>query len=113
MEDCIFCRIIKGEIPSTKVFENDSVLAFLDINPVAPVHIVVVSKQHISSVAAIDSSNSMVVSKIFEAIAIIAREQNLTEGYRVVSNIGPAAGQTVPHLHFHLLGGKTMSLTLC
>ena len=113
MDDCIFCKIIKGEIPSTKVYESDSVVAFLDIAPVAPVHIVIVSKEHIESVAAIDKTNSGVVSEIFETIAFIATEQGLDNGYRVVSNVGADASQSVKHLHFHIIGGKKLGLQMC
>ncbi len=113
MEDCLFCKIIAGIIPSKKVFENETVLAFYDINPGAPVHILVVPKKHIASVAEIDSSNSDVLSAIFEAIAEIAREQGLDKGYRIVSNVGEHAGQTIEHLHFHILGGQELSLKMC
>ena len=109
MDDCIFCRIINGEIPSKKVYENDNVLAFWDINPAAPIHIIVISKTHIDSVACINASNSKVVSEIFEVIPTIAKENGLNNGYRVISNIGPDASQTVNHLHFHILGGKQLS----
>ncbi len=102
MNDCLFCRIIKGEIPSVKVFENDDVLAFKDINPQAPFHAVVIPKQHITGAAAITAENSAAVAKVFEAIAEIAAAENLSDGFRVVTNCGEAAGQTVPHLHFHL-----------
>ncbi|MCL1831267.1 MAG: histidine triad nucleotide-binding protein [Oscillospiraceae bacterium] len=113
MEDCIFCKIIRDELPSRKVFEDDNVLAFWDINPAAPVHIIVVTKSHIESVAAIDKSNSQLLSDIFEAIAVIAKDLKLEDGYRVISNVGKNAGQTINHLHFHLLGGKRLSLAMC
>lgn len=106
---CIFCKIVSGEIPSTKVYEDDSVLAFRDINPEAPVHILIIPKQHIESVNSIDGSNSSVVSHIFETIPKIASSENLTDGYRVVSNIGEHGCQSVKHLHFHILGGKQLS----
>ncbi len=106
MNDCLFCKIISGDIPSAKVYEDDTVYAFKDIDPQAPVHILVIPKQHISSAAEIDESNSSVVSHIFEVIAKIAREQGLDEGYRIVNNCGDIAGQTVKHLHFHLMGGR-------
>ncbi len=112
MSDCLFCKIIGGEIPSTKVYEDDSVLAFRDIAPMAPVHILVIPKTHISSVAAITPENSAVVAHIFEVIAKIAKDEGLENGYRVVSNCGSDAGQTVPHLHFHILGGKPLSLEM-
>lgn len=112
MEDCIFCKIAAGEIPSKKVYEDDSVLAFYDINPMAKVHILVIPKTHIDSVAEITEENAPLVAHIFTVIARIAREQSLTEGFRVVSNCGPAAGQSVKHLHFHILGGQQLSLEM-
>ncbi len=112
MEDCIFCKIAAGEIPSKKVYEDDSVLAFYDINPMAKVHILVIPKTHIDSVAEITEENAPLVAHIFTVIARIAREQGLTEGFRVVSNCGPAAGQSVKHLHFHILGGQQLSLEM-
>ena len=105
--DCIFCKIIAGEIPSTKVYEDDQVLAFRDINPVAPTHILVIPKQHITGCGAITAENSAVVSHIFEVIAKVAAEEGITD-FRVVSNQGAQAGQTVHHLHFHILGGRTL-----
>ncbi|MEE1353766.1 MAG: histidine triad nucleotide-binding protein [Acutalibacteraceae bacterium] len=107
--DCLFCKIIAGEIPSNKVYEDDQCFAFRDINPQAPTHILVVPKQHIESVDAIDSTNSAVVGHIFEVIAKIAKEEGLENGYRVVSNIGEQGQQTVPHLHFHIIGGRDMT----
>ena len=109
---CIFCMIANGEIPSTKVYEDDTVLAFRDINPQAPTHILVIPKMHIASVAELTPENSGVVSHIFEVIAQVAHNEGLTSGYRVVSNCGPDAGQTVGHLHFHILGGKELSLQM-
>lgn len=106
MEDCLFCKIIKGEIPSTKVYEDDYVYAFLDIAPQAPFHAVFVPKIHIDSPAKIDGSNSMYVAKIYEAIADVAKRENLENGYRVVANCGKDGGQTVGHLHFHLLAHR-------
>lgn len=106
MEDCLFCKIIKGEIPSSKVYEDETVFAFRDIEPQAPTHILVIPKQHIKSAAEITSENSAVISHIFEVIAKIAEQEGLTEGFRVVNNCGDSAGQTVKHLHFHLLGGR-------
>lgn len=109
MSDCLFCKIINGEVPSTKVFENEYVYAFKDISPVAPVHVLFIPKEHISGVSAITPDNSLVVSKIYEAIAEYAHSIGLDEsGYRVVSNCGESAGQTVMHLHFHLLGGEKL-----
>jgi len=112
MGECIFCRIIEGELPSDKVYEDDKVLAFRDIAPAAPVHILVVSKQHIADLNGIDEVNSGVVSAIFEAIVKIAGGEGLEKGYRVVGNVGEHAGQTVSHLHFHILGGRPLSLHL-
>ena len=112
MENCLFCKIIAGDIPSTKVYEDDTVLAFRDIAPQAPTHILVIPKTHIASVAEITAENSAVVAHIFEVIAKVAAQEGLTEGYRVVSNCGDHAGQTVHHLHFHILGGKQLSLEM-
>lgn len=113
MNDCIFCKIAAGEIPSQKVYEDEQVLAFRDINPMAKVHILVIPKTHIDSVAEITQENAPLVAHVFTVIAKIAREQGLTEGFRVVSNCGPAAGQSVKHLHFHILGGQQLSLEMC
>lgn len=112
MADCLFCKIIAGEIPSTKVYEDDLCLAFRDINPQAPSHILVIPKKHIASVAEITAENSAVISHIFEKISEIAKAEGLKDGYRVVSNCGDHAGQTVHHLHFHILGGKELALTM-
>ena len=109
MNDCLFCRIIAGEIPSTKVYEDETVLAFRDINPQAPTHILVVPKEHIASVAEIDPATSVHAAKCLEAVAVIARNEGLDGGYRVVSNCGGDAGKTVQHLHFHILGGRRLS----
>ena len=108
-KDCLFCRIISGEIPSAKVYEDEYVYAFRDINPQAPVHILVVPKEHIPCTAAIDETNSACVAKCFEAIARIAKAEGLDNGYRVVNNCGEDGGQTVMHLHFHILGGVKLS----
>lgn len=112
MENCLFCKIIAGEIPSSKVYEDDTVLAFRDINPQAPTHILVIPKTHIPSAAAVTAENSAVVAHIFEVIPRIAEAEKLTNGFRVVSNCGADAGQTVPHLHFHILGGKELALEM-
>lgn len=112
MSNCLFCKIIAGAIPSTKVYEDDRVLAFRDINPMAPTHILVIPKIHIPSVDGITAGNSAVVAHIFEVIPAIAKAENLDKGYRVVSNCGEHAGQTVHHLHFHILGGKQLSLEM-
>ena len=108
MTDCLFCKIAAGIIPSTKVYEDEAILAFRDIAPAAPTHILVVPKAHIDSVAAITAENSAVVAHIFEVIPQIAAAEGLSGGYRVVSNCGPHAGQTVFHLHFHILGGRDL-----
>lgn len=107
--NCIFCKIIDGAIPSTKVYEDDYVFAMRDINPQAPVHILVLPKEHICCADAIDESNSVYVAKIFEAIAKIAKAEGLEKGYRVINNCGEDGGQTVMHLHFHLIGGTKLS----
>lgn len=112
MSNCLFCRIITGEIPSAKVYEDDTVLAFRDIAPQAPTHILVIPKAHISGVSAITAENSAVVAHIFEVIPQIAAAEGLSEGFRVVSNCGDHAGQTVHHLHFHILGGQQLSLQM-
>ena len=110
--DCLFCKIVAGEIPSTKVYEEETGLAFLDIAPQAPTHVLVIPKVHIGSVAEVTAENSAVVAHIFEVIAKVAEAEGLTGGYRVVSNCGDHAGQTVHHLHFHILGGKQLSLEM-
>lgn len=107
--DCLFCAIIKGDIPSNKVYEDDYCYAFLDIAPQAPVHCLVVPKEHIASADEISVANSDVVAKIFEAIPDIAKKLGLEGGYRIVSNIGNDGCQSVKHLHFHILGGKKLS----
>lgn len=111
--DCIFCKIAAGEIPSTKVYEDDKVLAFKDINPLAPIHILVIPKTHIESAAEITADNSAVVAHIFEVIAKIAKEQGIDKnGFRVVSNCGENGCQSVKHLHFHILGGKKLDVAM-
>ena len=112
MTNCLFCKIIAGDIPSTKVYEDDQVYAFRDINPQAPTHILVIPKEHIPSVGGVTTENSAVVARIFEVSPQIAKAEGLTEGYRVVSNCGAHAGQTVHHLHFHILGGKQLALEM-
>ena len=106
---CIFCKIISGDIPSKKAYEDEKILAFHDINPQAPVHILVIPKEHIPSVDGISGENSSTVAYIFEKIPFIAKEAGLSNGYRVISNCGPDACQSVPHLHFHILGGAPLS----
>ena len=112
MSNCLFCKIVSGDIPSTKVYEDDLVLAFRDIAPQAPSHILVIPKVHIPSVDGITAENSAVVAHIFTVIPQIAKAEGLENGYRVVSNCGEHAGQTVPHLHFHILGGKMLALEM-
>lgn len=109
MNDCLFCRIISGEIPSTKVYEDEDVFAFRDINPQAPVHVLVLPKKHIACAAEIDGENSALVGRCFEAIARIAQSEGLEKGFRVVNNCGEDGGQSVMHLHFHLIGGRKLS----
>ncbi len=109
MENCLFCKIIAGEIPSTKVYEDDKILAFRDINPQAPTHILVIPKEHIAGADELNENNSAVVAHIFAKIAEIAKQEGLSNGYRVVSNVGEDGGQTVRHLHFHILGGKKLN----
>ncbi len=104
--DCLFCKIIAGEIPSAKVYEDDQVFAFNDIDPQAPVHVLIVPKVHIASADEINSENSAVIAHIFEVAAKIAKEKGLSDGYRIVNNCGDSAGQTVKHIHFHLMGGR-------
>ena len=112
MSDCLFCKIIGGVIPSAKVYEDETVFAFRDIAPQAPTHILVVPKAHIPSMDGITLGNSAVVAHIFEVIPQIAKAEGLETGYRVVSNCGADAGQTVHHLHFHILGGKPLALEM-
>ena len=109
---CLFCKIIAGDIPSTKVYEDETVLAFRDIAPQAPTHILVIPKIHMDSCDAVTAENSAVVAHIFQVIPQIAKAEGLENGYRVVSNCGADAGQTVPHLHFHILGGKQLALEM-
>ena len=110
--DCLFCKIIAGAIPSAKVYEDDTVYAFRDIAPQAPTHILVVPKVHMADMNDVNAETSAVVAHIFEVIPQIAKAEGLSGGYRVVSNCGADAGQTVQHLHFHILGGKTLALDM-
>ena len=110
--DCLFCKIVAGEIPSTKVYEDEKVLAFRDIAPMAPTHILVIPKCHIPSVNGVNAENAEVVAHIFTVIPKIAEAEGLVNGYRVVSNCGADAGQTVHHLHFHILGGRQLTLEM-
>lgn len=107
--NCIFCKIVDGSIPSKKAYEDEKVLAFYDLEPQAPVHVLIVPKQHIASVNDLNEENSAVVAHIFEVAAKIAQELGLKNGYRIVTNCGEDAGQSVQHLHFHLLGGRSMA----
>ena len=108
-DDCIFCKIIKGEIPSSKVYEDEEILAFNDINPAAPIHILVIPKKHITSLAEMEEGEEKVVSKIYKVINLIAEKQGFKkQGYRVIVNCGKDGGQEVGHLHFHLLAGKQL-----
>jgi histidine triad (HIT) family protein len=113
MEDCLFCKIAAGEIPCEKIYEDERVLAFYDIHPQAPVHFLVVPKAHIESAADITPENSAVVSRCFEVIASLARQEKLNGGFRVITNSGADAGQSVPHLHFHVMAGKNLGAKLC
>jgi len=106
--DCLFCSIINGDIPSNKVYEDESCYAFLDINPQAPVHCLVVPKVHISSADEINAENSVYVAKIFESIPKIAKTLGLENGYRIISNVGDDGCQSVKHIHFHILGGRKL-----
>lgn len=109
MEDCIFCKIINGEIPSEKVYEDDKVIAFKDINPAAPIHILVIPKEHVQDVLAVNLENKEMISDIFLAINKIAKQLGIEEdGFRIINNCGKDAGQEVMHLHFHLLAGGKM-----
>jgi len=109
MEDCLFCKIAKGDIPSNKVYEDDIMLAFHDIAPEAPVHVLVIPKKHISSISALEEDDAAIVGAIMLRIKALADELGIAEdGYRVVANTGKNGGQTVPHLHFHILGGRNL-----
>ncbi len=109
MNDCLFCKIIAGDIPSAKVYEDEHVYAFRDINPQAPVHVLIVPKEHVCCADAITAENSALVAHVFEAVPKIAKAEGLTGGYRVINNCGEDGGQTVMHLHFHLIGGEKLS----
>lgn len=107
--DCIFCKIATGEIPSKKAYEDEQVLAFYDIDPQAPVHILIIPKCHIASASEITSENSGIVAHIYEVVAKLAKDLKLEKGYRVVTNTGEDGGQTVGHMHFHLLAGRSLA----
>ena len=108
MNECLFCKIVKGEIPSDKVYEDELVYVFKDIAPTAPVHLLVIPKEHISRLDEVNGSNSAVIAHIYEVIAKLSKELDLNEGFRVVSNCGESAGQSVFHIHFHLLAGRPL-----
>lgn len=109
MNDCLFCKIIAGDIPSTKVYEDEYCFAFRDINPQAPVHVLLVPKTHVSSIAEADQLPAQAQAALFAAIRKIAAQEGLANGFRVISNCGPDACQSVPHLHFHIVGGRQMA----
>lgn len=109
MSNCVFCKIVKGDIPSTKAYEDEQVYAFHDINPAAPVHVLFIPKKHIKSMADIKEEDLPLIAHIHWVIHKLADELGLKEGYRIVNNCGKAGGQEVPHLHFHLLGGRSLS----
>jgi histidine triad (HIT) family protein len=106
--DCIFCKIVAGTIPARRLYENDEVLAFPDVHPQAPIHLLVVPKQHLSSLAHTAAEHTQLLGHLLSAAAEVARQQGLDNGYRVVANTGPDGGQTVDHLHFHVLGGRAL-----
>ena len=109
MADCLFCKIAVKDLPAETVRESDELLAFKDINPAAPTHVLVIPKRHVASAQELASSDGDLLGEIFETMASIASEAGLEGGHRIVTNVGPDAGQSVHHLHFHLLGGRTMS----
>lgn len=108
MEDCLFCKIAEGEIPSKKLYEDEQVVAFYDIAPQAKVHFLVIPKHHIDSAAALTEADGALLGHIFAVIGKLAQQTGLENGYRVISNVGEDAGQTVKHLHFHVLGGEKL-----
>lgn len=109
MQDCLFCKIAAGEIPSTKIYEDETVYAFADIDPQAPFHAIIIPRQHVASAAEITAENSPLVAKVFEAVAKIAKAEHLENGFRVVTNCGADGGQTVGHIHFHLLARRNLA----
>lgn len=109
MDDCIFCKIVKGEIPSTKVYEDEQFYAFKDIAPVAPVHVLIIPKKHIAGIASLTEADRPIAANMLFVIQKVAAQLGLTDGFRVVFNTGEKAGQTVHHMHTHLLGGKEMA----
>ncbi len=113
MEDCIFCKIATGEIPCNKAYEDDRIIAFYDLNPAAKIHILVIPKMHIENALAINEENSALVAHIFEVIAKLAKELGMEKGFRVVTNCNEYGGQSVFHLHFHLIGGEKLAAAMC
>ena len=114
MNDCIFCKIINKEIPATIVYEDNEILAFRDINPVAPVHILVIPKKHIESLVNLKEEDELLIGKIYTVINVIAKQEGIDEkGFRVVVNCGEDGGQEVKHLHFHILGGQKLGIKIC
>ncbi|MCS6830704.1 MAG: histidine triad nucleotide-binding protein [Armatimonadota bacterium] len=110
MDNCIFCRIVQKQVPSTCVYEDDDVYVFKDLNPQAPVHVLIVPKQHVTDVAALEEEHDALAGKLLRVSALVAREMKIDKtGYRLVTNVGPHAGQGVFHLHIHLLGGRQMT----
>ncbi len=114
MDDCIFCKIIKKEIPANIVYEDEEILAFRDINPVAPVHILVIPKKHIESILELKKEDEVLVGKIYTVINKIAEQEKIDKnGFRIIVNCGEDGGQEVKHLHFHLIGGKKLGIKIC
>lgn len=114
MEDCIFCKIIKREIPSETVYEDEEIIAFKDVKPAAPIHILVIPKKHIEKVTDLKVEDELLVGKIYTVINKIAKEQNVfNDGFRIIVNCGENGGQEVKHLHFHILGGKKLGQKIC
>lgn len=109
MQDCLFCKIAAGDIPSNKLYEDDDILVFHDIEPQAPVHFLVIPKKHIESAAALTKEDAQLLGNIYATIAQLCRQEGVTEGYRVVTNVGKDGGQSVPHLHFHVLAGRSLA----
>ena len=112
MSDCIFCKIAAGEIPSNKVYEDDRIIAIHDINPMAPVHVLIIPKEHISSANAVTEENCDIIGHLFSKIPAVAKELGLENGYRVITNCGEDGCQSVMHIHFHLLGGKKLTVNM-
>ena len=114
MEECLFCKIVNKEIPSTKVYEDDEILAFKDINPIAPVHILVIPKKHYNDITELPENEAEIIAKIHVVINKIAKEQGISEiGFRIINNCKEDGGQEVKHIHFHLIGGKKLGTKMC